>query len=324
MPHRGAESDRSVVTGWRARVWVEGRDAALPYSKGLMAASIMATGIPPGRAFDLAAWIELEVTSLGRDRVVADELADIAAAVLERHAGPTIARRYLAWRQAKRSPRPMVVLIGGATGVGKSTIATKLAARLGIPRVIPTDTVREVMRTFIPASDAPELHTSSFEVNDLLSADRGDPVIDGFMSQARAVAAGLEALIGRMVVERKDTVIEGVHLVPGAVDGEALFRFRSEAVVVKVLLTLDDRRVHQGHFLARLDNEHGRRPERYLRHLDDIRRIQRHLRQLAARHGIPEVDAADLDEAIQQVLDLVVAEVTSTTAVTESRTAQAG
>ena len=111
--------------------------ANLPYSKGLMAASIMATGIPPGRAFDLAELIEHDLLSLGRDSIDADTLSGIAGNVLLRHEGDHVARRYLAWRAAKRSPRPIVVLIGGATGVGKSTVATKLAARLGITRVIP-------------------------------------------------------------------------------------------------------------------------------------------------------------------------------------------
>ena len=151
MPHRRADTNRQV----RRRVWVADREGAnLPYSKGLMAASIMATGIPPGPAYDLAELIEHDLLALGTDGVDADMLSGIAD-VLLRHAHA--ARRYLAWRAAKRSPRPIVVLIGGATGVGKSTVATKLAARLGITRVIPTDTVREVMRTH--AMQAPELHS---------------------------------------------------------------------------------------------------------------------------------------------------------------------
>ena len=312
MPHRRADT---IV---RRRVWVADREGAnLPYSKGLMAASIMATGIPPGRAYELAELIEHDLVSLGRDGVDADTLSGIAADVLQRHVGDHIARRYLAWRAAKRSPRPIVVLIGGATGVGKSTVATKLAARLGITRVIPTDTVREVMRTFMPAFQAPELHSSSFEVG-----GRGENLIDGFLRQSRSVATGIDGVVGRMIAEHKDAIVEGIHLVPGILDEEILHRFRLEAAVVKVLLTLPDALVHRAHFIGRLESEHGRRPERYLRNLGDIRRIQTHLEALAGAHGFSLVDASDLDEAIQQVLDVVVAEVTSITG--ESRVFAAG
>ena len=314
MPHRRADINGQV----RGRVLVADREGAnLPYSKGLMAASIMATGIPPGRAFDLAELIEHDLLSLGRDSIDADTLSGIAGNVLLRHEGDHVARRYLAWRAAKRSPRPIVVLIGGATGVGKSTVATKLAARLGITRVIPTDTVREVMRTFMPPLQAPELHSSSFEVG-----GGADQLIDGFLRQSRSVVTGIDGLVGRMIAEHKDSIVEGIHLVPGMLDEEMLRRFRLEAAVVKVLLTLPDASVHRAHFIGRLESEHGRRPERYLRNLGEIRRIQAHLEELAGAHGFSLVDASDLDEAIQQVLDLVVAEVTSITG--ESRVVVAG
>jgi 2-phosphoglycerate kinase len=314
MPHRRAVTSRQV----RRRVWVADREGAnLPYSKGLMATSIMATGLPPGRAYDLAELIEHNLLTSVRDDIDAESLSGIAADVLLRHEGDAVARRYLAWRAAKRSPRPIVVLIGGATGVGKSTVATRLAARLGITRVIPTDTVRELMRTFMPAVQAPELHGSSFEVG-----GGSERLIDGFLHQSRSVATGIDGMVGRMIAEHKDVIVEGIHLVPGMLDEAMLHRFRLEAAVVKVLLTLSDASVHRAHFIGRLESEHGRRPERYLRNLGDIRRIQTHLEELAGFHGFSLVEASDLDQAIQQVLDLVVAEVTSITG--ESQVVVAG
>ena len=43
------------------------RDAALPYSKGLMAQSLMATGLPPERAYDIAAAVERHLQQTGGD-----------------------------------------------------------------------------------------------------------------------------------------------------------------------------------------------------------------------------------------------------------------
>ena len=74
-------------------------------------------------------------------------------------AGERYAKNFVRWREVERLDVPLVILIGGATGVGKSTIATQLAARLGIVRVVATDAIREVMRAmFSPRADADAAH----------------------------------------------------------------------------------------------------------------------------------------------------------------------
>jgi 2-phosphoglycerate kinase len=269
-----------------------------------MAASIMATGLPPGTAYGLAGRIEERLRHAATDRVRSELLITTAADVLRSEAGQQTCDRYLAWRSAKRSPRPLVVLIGGATGVGKSTVATKLAARVDVNRVITTDTVREIMRAFLSPTDAPEIHRSSFE------SDSSDPVPD-FVDQAATVSKGVAELVKRMTTERKDVIVEGVHLVPGGLTAVPP-AVRGDAVVCQVLLVLEDPDVHRSHFLHRLENEHGRDPRRYLGHFDEIRGVQAHLIDLAAAHRVPTVDVRSLDDAIQAVIEHVVAEVFAT------------
>lgn len=288
-------------------VVVEDRQGlGLPYSKGLMATSIMATGLPPDRAFALAEDIEKELLEGAGDRISADDLAALATQVLTERAGREVAARYESWRKVKRAAKPIVVLIGGAPGVGKSTVATRVGARLGITRIIPTDAVREVMRNIISADVMPSLHVSSFEVRKALRGQwygNADPVLAGFQRQAEAVSAGLTGLIDRAATERVDIVIEGTHVVPGALP----VRIDPETVsVVEVLLTIDDPDTHRAHFLARPDDQHGRRPERYLEHFLEIRAIQDHLRRTASAQGVLILPSADLDGTIQAVLDEIV------------------
>ena len=82
-------------------------------------------------------------------------------------------------------PRPVVILIGGATGTGKSTVATELAHRLGITRVTSTDFIRQTIRAFFPPELMPVVHYSSFE---------GDETIECFLDQTRTVLIGIEAV----------------------------------------------------------------------------------------------------------------------------------
>src|ERR1051325_1560985 len=136
---------------------------ALPYSKGLMASSIMATGLPPARAFQVAERIEERLHTNGLASISRAELAELASQVLVEEVGQRYADSFAKWQVVNQIDRPLIILIGGATGVGKSTVATQLAGRLGITRVIPTDAIREVMRSMFSEELMPTLHTSSFD-----------------------------------------------------------------------------------------------------------------------------------------------------------------
>src|SRR4029453_14548887 len=118
------------------------RDYGLPYSKGLMAQSIMATGIAPERSFALARLIEQRLAQRNQSEVSVKELRELAEDVLLSEGGEGGRTPFRQWWRLGSLERPLVVLLGGFTGVGKSTIATLLANRLGITRVMATDQVR--------------------------------------------------------------------------------------------------------------------------------------------------------------------------------------
>src|SRR2546423_8052439 len=126
-------------TGKIPHVVISDREPGLPYSKGLMASQVMVTGLSPFRAWEVAQAIEDRLLELGVPSVTSDELADLAYRAIGEVAGERYAKNYLRWRAVESLDVPLVVLIGAATGVGKSTLATQLAARLGIVRVVATD-----------------------------------------------------------------------------------------------------------------------------------------------------------------------------------------
>ncbi len=241
------------------------------------------------------------------------ELDELTVEVLRDLAGERYARNFLRWAEVARLEMPLVVLIGGATGVGKSTIATQLAARLGIVRVVATDAVREVMRSMFTAEVMPTLYTSSFDADSALREPPprpADKVIVGFREQTAAVAVGVQALIQRAAFEGTSVVIEGAHIVPGFFD---LSSYEDQILSVPVVVTVDDEDLHRSHFVARSADSSARPFERYIRGFGNIRKVQKYIKSQALSHNIPVIPNYSLDQALTSVIDLVVERATHAT-----------
>jgi len=289
-------------------ILISDRETGLPYSKGLMASQMMVTGLSPFRAYEIAESIEDRLVRSGRDSISTSDLDDLTADVLEELAGDRYAKNFRRWREVEALETPLVVLIGGTTGVGKSTLATQLAARLGIVRVVATDAVREVMRAMLSERLMPTLHRSSFEAGEALrEPDRRDAVVAGFRDQTAAVSVGVDALLRRAALEGMSMIIEGAHVVPGFVDVASR---NAEVVAVPLVVTVEDEDVHRTHFLARSADHAGRPATRYLNGFERIRRVQRYVKSQALSHGVPVIPNYNFDHTLAAVLDLVMDRVT--------------
>lgn len=277
-------------------------DNRLPFSRGIMATSLLATGIPTEEAYRLASLIQRRLLDAGLEEIDAESLVRITDETLREEASePDVAVRYSAWRRAKRSGRPVVIVLGGAPGTGKSTLATRLAVRLKITRVVTTDAIRDVLRTVIPTNVLPELHASTFEV---LTPDAPDPFA-GFLRQSNAVGAAAVAVADRLADEHRSVIVEGVHALPGATTA-ALQSHAARPVVVERLIVQTEVEHHAELLRRRGTSEPLRRGDRHLARLDRIRSIQDHLLDHARRTGTTVTDGGKAGDLTQDIVDEIV------------------
>lgn len=283
---------------------VVSREGGAPYSKGLMAQSLSALGLPLERAYELARVVESRLEAGGAERIEAARLSALAEEVLREEEGEDAVRRFRDWRRLDRLDRPLVVLLSGTAGVGKSTLATMLAHRLGVTRVIASDVVRQVLRAFLPHDFVPVVHYSSFEAARALGPPPPggwgeDEDILAFRRQAEQVGTGVGAVLERACEERTPLVVEGIHVVPGLLAPAT----RQRCVVVEALLAVEDSERHRAHFAQRGGG--GRPASRYLERFEQIRKLQSHLVEQARERGVPVIDRPTVDGALADTMELV-------------------
>ena len=274
----------------------------LPYSKGLMARALIAAGVHGDLAYQLARRIELDLAERGSHGIELDRLELLAREILGDDEGERAIGRLRRLSDLQSLDIPLIVLIGGSTGTGKSTVAAEVAHRLGITRVASTDFIRQTMRAFFSPEFMPTLHYSSFEAGGAVDADvTGDPTVVGFVEQCRHVCVGVDAAMRRALTEGWSMVLEGVHLVPGLVESEL-----EGALVVHVVVEIADPDVHRLHFHVRDASTGGMRAmEKYLARIDDIRRLQTYIVGRARRENVSVVENTNVERTIDRVIELV-------------------
>lgn len=200
--------------------------------------------------------------------------------------------------------KPYVILIGSASGIGKSTIASQLAKQLNIKHLIESDFIRAVVRGIIGKEYAPALHSSSYDAykhlrNKNKYQSYSELVSAGFDEHASYVIPGLEKIIQRAITDYDDIIIEGVHLVPGLINVE---QFREYSNLYFFILSSDEKS-HQDRFVKRAMEIH--RGGKQLDFFKENRIIHDHLLTQAKSNNVHIINADEIDKTLDQILSII-------------------
>jgi len=197
--------------------------------------------------------------------------------------------------------KPYVILIGSASGIGKSTVAAELAKSLNIKHLIETDFIREVVRGIIGNDYAPALHSSSYNAYKTLRNQRNYETYDelisaGFEEHASFVLPAIEKVITRAIKDHDDLIIEGVHLIPGMVN---LDKFKDNASIHFFILSSDEES-HKNRFVKRAMEI--RRGGKQLDYFKENRIIHDYLIKQADKNNVKVIKSKDTDTTVQKML----------------------
>ena len=275
-----------------------GEPDGLPYSKGMMARALIVAGVSIELAYELATRLELDLAERGGRAVELDRFEETAAEVLGEAAGAVVISRLRRLAALRALDVPIVLLVGGATGTGKSTVATEAAHRLGITRVTSTDFIRQTIRAFFSRGRLPSVHRLE------LRGRHGHEATSttGFLEQTRKVLVGVEAAIEPRAHR-------------GLVDGD-----RGHPPRARARADRDRRRARRPRRPAGRDTRGctgrtsrvrdavtgGERAiDKYLDQLDGSALLQDSIVERAGRNGVPVIESSNLGRATGSLIDLV-------------------
>ncbi|PKP52580.1 MAG: hypothetical protein CVT90_02580 [Candidatus Altiarchaeales archaeon HGW-Altiarchaeales-3] len=189
--------------------------------------------------------------------------------------------------------KPLIILLGGSSGVGTSTTAIELSKKLDITHIVETDYLREVLRGVIMKEYSPILHRSSYSAYESLpnydwlteAIEFERIVFMGFTRHVSMVTPAVRRLINRAIDEMNNLIIEGVHLNYAELD---LDSFKKRAEIYPFILKVDEE-THKERFLKRALER--RRGGNHLNYFKEIRITHDYLIKGAEDEGIHVVDA---------------------------------
>ena len=229
---------------------------------------------------------------------------ETAYRLLQQEEGNEAARRFLGWSLLKEEGRSLFILIGGASGTGKSSIAAALGERIGIRRIQSTDMLREVLRAVDDGPFDSGLHASTFitdkteENEEEDEGKRAARTVAAFRKQSSRVAPAIQGVLKRAQKEGDGLILEGVHLVPGlpgAIPSDC------RAVIIPFLLAVLDPEALANHFEHRGQSAPDRSADHYMDHFEAIWQLQMHLLAQASQNAVQVVQNHTLNETVEKL-----------------------
>ncbi len=289
-------------------IQVERRDGQIiEFSPTEYRHNLEAIGLKSGEALEIVQTVNNHLVKRNTSRVTSRYIAYFTYRLLRmsKSRGPAVAKRWLIWRDFIDSGRPLVFLLAGTAGSGKSTVAADLASRLNIVRTQSTDMLREVLRSIISSKVQPLLHESSFSAWTKLpeskkqQASTEELLVEGYCNQADILSTAIDAVMQRASREGVSLIVEGVHLHPGHIDEWVEIK---DALIVPVMLAVLKPKHLRSRISGRSSDVPQRRSKRYLDYFDSIWALQSYLLSEADQSGITIILNGDRDHVFREIM----------------------
>jgi 2-phosphoglycerate kinase len=189
---------------------------------------------------------------------------------------------------------PTVLLLGGASGVGKSQIASSLASRLGAS-VVAVDDFEVVLERMTTPERYPELHRWRLHPEEVLALDDAG-MLAHTRGYAEVMTEALEAVVGNHLDDGTRIVLEGDFILPSLALRQAFNNVSADGRVRAVFLVEGDEDQLARNFRRREGEEQPRRARASWCYSE-------WLRKECERLGVPAIPSRPWETTLQRAVD---------------------
>lgn len=189
-----------------------------------------------------------------------------------------------------------VLLFGGASGAGKTSVSYRLAQHLGVG-LTEMDDFQNVLERMTTAEQYPALHEWRLHAAEVLRFD-DEQMLAHTRRVADAMSEAMELVIANHIATRAPVVLEGDFLLPELAVRPVYDGVPAEGQVRAVYLYEEDEQQILRNFRARSGEEQPRRARASWYYSEWLRRE-------AARLGLPAVPARPWDTVLERVIAAV-------------------
>lgn len=287
------------------QIYIQGKKKQL-FSRGILAQKLRMLGFSLSEGYEFSIQVYNDLTNLHEETIDKKKLDEIVSSHLKKAYSADVANKYLMIEKWRGSNVPLLILISGAIGAGKSTLSRQIAGDLGIQHVVGTQVIRDILRKVLSADVMPELHSSSYKAFQTLRpiySSRFDEVLLGFENHSKLVNVGVDAILSRAEKESVSIVIEGEHLLPAFFDDTVL----KKSNAIYITMAVPDPEMHR----ENLSSQYTQEKEDLLEHFENIRKIHEHLINETKIRKLPLIETIKGENAISKVRELVVDKIVS-------------
>lgn len=195
--------------------------------------------------------------------------------------------------ESKQITKPLVILLGGYAGTGKSTLAAKLNDLIGHMNVLPTGVVRAAIRDYITEADNPYLYTHTYKLDKL--GDQSLPikerVINNFEAQCAPITKAINKVVEFAQTEKQHYIIDGNHVLAGEMVSS------DSAFVIEMYLTVSKPKLHKVMIGGPTHNRSLTKSQ-----FANARLITDYINEKAVRHNKP---LFEFDQAYEGAVELI-------------------
>lgn len=194
--------------------------------------------------------------------------------------------------------KPIITLIGGVPGVGKTSISGFIAKQLDVDIMISGDYLREFMRPLLSEKESRIMDLSVYDAWQKFGQKNRENIIHGYLEQVNIIWKGMERVLLRAISNGESLIMETLYFVPSLLEDLSRKGLYSTYIYVK------DAELHASRLLERQNYTHFNSPgERLAAHLDEYRTIMDYTVQEIRKTGIcPLYDNEDYIQTRDAIL----------------------